>query len=81
MPFKGTAMPVSGAASPVKRFFRVAEVAARFDVDETTVYRMVKAGRLGAVRIGRGRGTVRIPVESLTAYEASIAAAVVAEVA
>jgi excisionase family DNA binding protein len=75
MPFQGTSMPETGTGSPVQRNFRVAEVAARFDVNATTVYREIKAGRLKAVRIGAGRGTVRVPAEALAEYEASIAAA------
>lgn len=75
MPFQGTAMPVSASEGAVQRFFRVAEVAARFDVDETTVCRQIKAGRLKAIRIGTGRGTIRIPAEALADYEASITAA------
>ena len=77
MPLKGTSMPETGAGAPAKRHFRVAEVAARFGVDKTTVYRQIKAGRLTAIRIGTGRGTVRVPAEALAAYEASITAAAV----
>lgn len=81
MQVQSTTEVVGGAESPVKRFFRVAEVAARFEVDKTTVYRLVKAGRLEAIRVGKGRGVVRVPAESLARYEASIAAAAVAGVA
>ena len=63
--------------------YRVAELAALYDVDETTVYRAIKSGQLKAYRIGRGRGTIRIPVASVTQFEAAslAAAAAVAEVA
>jgi excisionase family DNA binding protein len=60
--------------------YRVAEVAHYFDVDVTTVYREIYAGRLRALRIGSGRGTFRIPVSALAEYEAR-AAAPLAEVA
>jgi excisionase family DNA binding protein len=75
MSFQGSAMPSSASADAGRTFYRVAEVAARFEIDETTVYRQIKAGRLKAVRIGSGRGTVRVPAEALAEYEASIAAA------
>lgn len=75
MPFQATAMPAAGAERAGQRFFRVAEVAARFEIDETTVYRQIKAGRLKAIRIGSGRGTVRVPAAALAEYEASITAA------
>jgi len=54
--------------------FRVAEVADRFDVDVSTVYREITAGRLKALRIGSGRGALRIPVSALAEYEARAAA-------
>jgi excisionase family DNA binding protein len=77
MPFKGTPMSETGTDRPVQKQFRVAEVAARFGVNETTVYRQIKAGRLKAIRIGTGRGTVRVPAEALAEYEESITAAAV----
>lgn len=77
MPFQGTPMPVSVSEDAVQRFFRVAEVAARFEIDETTIYRQIKAGRLKAIRIGAGRGTLRISAEALAEYEASITAAAI----
>lgn len=35
-------------------FLTVAEVARRFRVSNMTVYRLIKSGQLGAVRVGRG---------------------------
>ncbi len=81
MPSQGTSMPVSASERAVQRYFRVADVAARFDVDETTVYRQIKAGRLRAIRIGTGRGAVRISAEALAEYGADVTAAALAEVA
>lgn len=81
MHVQSTAMPANRAELTVRRYFRVAEVAARFDVDSTTIYRQIKAGRLKALRIGTGRGAVRIPAVALAEYEASIGAASVAGVA
>lgn len=63
------------------RPYRVAEVAALLDVDPTTIYRQIKAGRLKAYRIGTGRGAVRVPVSALAEYQATITAAALAEVA
>jgi excisionase family DNA binding protein len=68
-------MPATGTEYAGQRFLRVAEVAARLTVDDTTVYRQIKAGRLEAIRIGTGRGTLRVPAAALTKYEASITAA------
>jgi excisionase family DNA binding protein len=68
-------MPVAGTPAAGQTLFRVAEIAARLTVDDTTVYRQIKAGRLEAIRIGTGRGTLRVPAESLAKYEASITAA------
>ena len=79
MPFQGTAMPAATAELP--KYLRVAAVAALFDVDDTTIYRDIKAGRLRAIRIGKGRGTVRIPAAALAEYEATRTAAALAEVA
>jgi excisionase family DNA binding protein len=60
--------------------YRVAEVAKHFDVDTSTVYRLISAGQLKALRIGSGRGALRVPVRALAEYEASISVAL-AEVA
>jgi len=50
--------------------FRVKDVAALLDVDTSTVYAAVRNGELGAYRVGVGRGTIRIPVDSFVAYAA-----------
>jgi excisionase family DNA binding protein len=68
-------MPAAGAPAAGQAVFRVAELAARFGVDDTTICRQIKAGRLEAIRIGKGRGTLRITAAALAKYEASIAAA------
>jgi len=46
-----------------KRFFRPSEVAAILDLSRRTIYRMIHAGRLSAVKWGSGPW--RIPRESL----------------
>lgn len=53
--------------------YTVAEVAALLRVDESTVYRAVASGQMGALRIGKGRGTIRIPAEAFRAFCASSA--------
>lgn len=77
MQSNGTAVSSSAAASAAQGYFRVADVAARFGVDSTTVYRQIKAGKLQAIRIGRGRGTVRVSAAALAEYEQSITDAAV----
>lgn len=57
--------------------YKVAEVATYFDVDVSTVYREINAGRLKALRIGSGRGTLRVPARALAEYEALSAASLV----
>lgn len=43
-----------GALSPIGRFVTVAEVAKQLRVSNMTVYRLIKAGQMKAVRVGRG---------------------------
>jgi excisionase family DNA binding protein len=64
----------SGAAEQGKPY-KVALVAELLDIDESTVYREIKAGRLRALRIGAGRGTYRIPRDAFDAYVKELAAA------
>lgn len=47
------------------RFLTIAEVAARLRVSNMTVYRMVHAGELRAVRVRR---SMRVPIPALEAY-------------
>jgi excisionase family DNA binding protein len=46
------------------------EVAALWQVDHKTVYAEITAGRLGCVRVGPARRTIRIPPAALAAWEA-----------
>ncbi len=50
---------------PDVRFLTVAEVAAIMRVSKMTVYRLVHAGELGAVRVGR---SFRVPETAVHAY-------------
>lgn len=61
----------SAAATPSGQVFKVAEVAALLRVHKSTVYRDVAAGRITAIRVGKGRGTVRIPELALREYQAN----------
>ena len=54
-----------------KKLLTVPEAADRLRVSVQTVYALASQGRLPAVRIGTGRGVVRICEEDLQAYIAS----------
>ena len=60
---------------------KVAEVADRYGVSTSTVYREIKAGRLTAFRIGTGRGTVRVPEAALADFDSAAIRAAQSEVA
>jgi len=47
------------------------EVAALWQVDRKTVYEEISSGRLGCVRVGPARRTIRIPPAALAAWEAA----------
>ena len=47
---------------------RVRVVAELLDVSVATVYRAIESGRLRALRIGTGRGAVRVPESALAEY-------------
>lgn len=47
---------------------RVKDIAGALRVDSATVYREIAAGRLGAYRVGSGRGTFRVPRTAFTRY-------------
>ncbi len=51
-------------------YLTVEEVAALWAVDPRTVRTEIKAGRLGCVRVGPARRTIRIPPAALAAWEA-----------
>ena len=59
--------PVLSNAVP-GAYLRVAQVAAQLNVHRTTVYRAIESGALAAVRLGQGRGGLRVSPEALTAY-------------
>lgn len=58
-------MQVNGMAT---RMYRVKAVAEVLDVHVSTVYRLAESGRLHSVRVGFGKGALRVPADSLNAY-------------
>ena len=60
--------PAMAVPPPKGRFLTVAEVAASLRVSTMTVYRLIKAGELSSVRVGR---SYRIPEGELDRYLAN----------
>lgn len=58
--------------------YLVAELAEMWRVAPSTIYRMVYAGRLRAERHGIRGGAIRIPVDAVAEYLATISAVAVA---
>ena len=58
--------------------YRVAELAALWDVDKSTVYRMIYSGLLDCERHGPRRGAIRVPVAAVAKYLSHAAAEAVA---
>ncbi len=54
------------ASHPLKRYYRVDEVAGYFAVSERTIYRMIYAGEIKTIRV---RDRIRISVEAMRAFE------------
>jgi excisionase family DNA binding protein len=57
------------------RLYRVRAVAEMFDVSVSTIYRAIEAGQLEALRLGRGKGAVRVPASALEAFSDTCAQA------
>ena len=55
-------------ASVPGAYLRVPQVAAQLNVHRSTVYRAIESGDLTAVRLGQGRGGLRVSQEALAAY-------------
>ena len=47
---------------------RVPEVARALDVHRDTVYRRIARGDIPAIRLGDGKGSLRIPLDELKAW-------------
>ena len=69
---QGKQIEKSGRESPapLKRYYRLNEVAAYFDISERTVYRLLDMGDLQATRI---RGCRRVSLDELKRFEALLA--------
>lgn len=50
------------------RLYRVKAVAEHFDVSVATIYRAIESGQLDALKLGTGRGTLRVPGYALRAF-------------
>lgn len=50
------------------RLYRVKAVAEMFDVSVATIYRAVESGALDALKVGSGKGAIRVPGHGITAY-------------
>ncbi|MBS2539261.1 helix-turn-helix domain-containing protein [Catenulispora sp. NF23] len=61
-----TAQPV--AQPKIRPPFKVAEVAVMLGVHRSTIYRDIEEGRLRALRVGSGKGALRILPDALDAY-------------
>ena len=51
---------------PLKRYYRVDEVAEYFSISVRTVYRLIDEGELGRTKI---RGCLRVPLTEIQKYE------------
>ncbi|SDY10473.1 DNA binding domain-containing protein, excisionase family [Saccharopolyspora shandongensis] len=49
-------------------FYRVKAVAEMFDVSVNTIYRAIESGELDALKLGTGKGTLRVPGRALDVY-------------
>ncbi|HEY9412968.1 MAG TPA: helix-turn-helix domain-containing protein [Jiangellaceae bacterium] len=67
------------AAGSERGPYRVSQLAAMLAVHPTTVYRAIESGRLAALRIGAGRGGLRITHAAYEAFLDSISTVVTTE--
>ncbi|GAA1347830.1 helix-turn-helix domain-containing protein [Saccharothrix algeriensis] len=52
----------------VKRMHRVKAVAEMLDVSVATIYRAIESGALRALKVGTGKGALRIPEDAIADY-------------
>lgn len=62
------------SASAGERRYCVAELAALWNVDRSTVYRMIYAGRLAAERHGEHGKAIRVTASAVSDYISGVAA-------
>lgn len=48
--------------------YRVKAVAEMFDVSVSTIYRAIEAGQLDVLKIGAGKGLIRITADAIQAF-------------
>ncbi|OLT39130.1 transcriptional regulator [Saccharomonospora sp. CUA-673] len=48
--------------------YRVKAVAEALDVSVATIYRAIESGKLDALKLGTGKGTLRVPGSAVNAY-------------
>ena len=53
------------------RVYRVKAVAEMFDVSAATIYRAIETGQLSALKLGIGRGAIRVPQSAVDAFARS----------
>lgn len=61
------------------RMYRVKDVAGHFEVSVATIYRAIESGTLEALKLGSGRGTLRVSGASVLLYAATCAPAAVVD--
>lgn len=50
------------------RMYRVKAVAEMLDVSVATIYRAIESGALRALKVGTGKGALRIPADAIHEY-------------
>lgn len=50
------------------RMYRVKAVAEALDVSPATIYRAIESGQLRALKVGTGKGALRIPADAIEEY-------------
>lgn len=50
------------------KLYKICEIAEMFRVAERTVYNWVDFGYLRAIKVGEGRGTIRIPEDAVEEF-------------
>lgn len=81
MQVQATAIRDVSVSPEIRKPYRVAEIAAMLDVHQSTIYRDIEAGRLRALRVGAGKGSLRILPAALEPYLALLEVRATAEVA
>jgi len=62
------------------RMHRVKAVAEMLDVSVATIYRAIESGALRALKVGTGKGALRVPADAIQDYVAACQQAALASV-